>query len=379
MALLPLVQLSAGLSDSERERYARHAALPGIGELGQRRLKAARVLVVGAGGLGSPVIMYLAAAGVGTIGIVDDDAVESSNLQRQVLHGQSALGRLKVAAAAARVADLNPHVTVVDHPVRLTADNATDIISGYDLVIDGADNFATRYLVNDTCVALGKPDVLGSVLRFEGQVSVFWAQAGPCYRCLFPLPPAEVQNCADAGVFGALCGVIGSMMATQALLLLTGAGDPLIARMQTINALASTTATMQVVPDPQCEVCATVPRTSLREHTTSSSRTVSALQLRDLLADRDAGRADFRLIDIREPHEVEICAIDSAELVPQAQFLEGIDQMHRQPRIILFCRSGVRSANALAALHAAGFSDASHLEGGILAWIDEVEPHLQPY
>jgi len=379
VALLPLVEPGASLSLPERERYARHAVLPGIGELGQRRLKSARVLVVGAGGLGSPVIMYLAAAGVGTIGIIDDDVVESSNLQRQVLHGQSALGRLKVAAAAACVADLNPHVTVVEHPVRLSGANAAEIISGYDLVVDGADNFATRYLVNDTCVALGKPDVLGSVLRFDGQVSVFWARAGACYRCLFPLPPAEAQTCADAGVFGALCGVVGSMMATQALMLLTGVGDPLIGRMQTIDGLASATASVRIQPDPDCEVCSMVPRAPLRDAAQAAPSAVSARQLRDLLAARAAGGGEFRLIDIREPHEVAICAIDGSEVLPQAQFLDGIDQMDRHSRVIVFCRSGVRSANALAALQAAGFRQASHLDGGILAWIDDVEPHLQRY
>jgi len=379
MALLPLVSPAAPLTPAERERYARHAVLPGIGELGQRRLKAGRVLVIGAGGLGSPTLMYLAAAGVGTIGIVDDDTVESSNLQRQVIHGEARLGHLKVASAAARLADINADVTVIEHPVRLDSSNAAEIISGYDIVIDGADNFSTRFLVNDTCVALGIPDVLGSVLRFDGQVSVFWAQAGPCYRCLFPEPPLAAPSCADAGVFGALCGVVGSLLATQAISLLTGVGDPLIGRFLRIDAASMNLVSTNIVADPQCSTCSQVSRMELHDSSVPVMRSVSAREVQDLLSQRARGDADFRLIDIREPHEFEICAIAGAELIPQQEFLDTLSERNRDESVIIFCRSGVRSAHALAAMHSAGFTDAAHLGGGILEWIDEIDPSMQKY
>lgn len=379
MPLLPLVAPSAPLTTQERERYARHAVLPGIGEIGQRRLKAARVLVVGAGGLGSPALMYLAAAGVGTIGVVDDDVVEVSNLQRQVMHGQSSLGHSKVASAAARIADINPEVTVIEHSWRLDASNAADTISGYDLVIDGADNFTTRYLVNDTCVLLSVPHVLGSVLRFEGQIGVFWAQAGPCYRCLFPKAPASAPSCADAGVFGALCGVIGSLLAVQAIALITGTGEPLVGRLLRYDAATTEMSATRILPDPSCVVCAHVVREPLHPDNVASVSNVSARDVQRFLMERASGARSFRLIDIREPHEHDICAIAEAELIPQEQFLAGLGSMNRDEPVIIFCRSGVRSGNALATMQAAGFTNAAHLGGGILEWIDVIDSSLQKY
>lgn len=379
MALLPLLAPAAPLMPAERERYARHTVLPGIGELGQRRLKAAKVLVIGAGGLGSPVLMYLAAAGVGTIGVIDDDAVEVSNLQRQIVHGQLSIGHSKVASAAARIADINPHVTVIEHPVRLTSSNAAEIVGGYDLVVDGADNFDTRYLINDTCVALSVPHVLGSVLRFDGQVSVFWAQAGPCYRCLFPNPPEQAPSCADAGVFGVLCGVIGSLLATQALTLITGVGEPLVGKLLRYDAMTSEVTSIGIMKDSHCSVCSHVVRSPLHLEHLPSMRSVTARDVQQFLAEREAGARSFRFIDIREPHEHEICAIAEAELIPQEQFLAQLTTMDRDEPVIIFCRSGVRSGNALAAMQEAGFTQAAHLGGGILEWIDVVDPSLQKY
>lgn len=379
MALLPLLAPGAPLTAAERERYARHTVLPGIGELGQRRLKAARVLVVGAGGLGSPVLMYLAAAGVGTIGVIDDDAVEISNLQRQIVHGQLGVGHSKVASAAARITDTNPHVTVIEHPLRLTSSNAEEIVSGYDLVVDGADNFHTRYIINDTCIALSVPHVLGSVLRFDGQVSVFWAQAGPCYRCLFPNPPEQAPSCADAGVFGALCGVIGSLLASQALTLITGVGEPLVGKLLRYDAMTSGVSSISIANDVNCSACSHVARLPLHLEHLPSMSSVTARDVQKFLAERAAGARSFRFIDIREPHEHEICAISEAELIPQEQFLAELATMDRDEPVIIFCRSGVRSGNALAAMHAAGFTQAAHLGGGILEWIDVVDPSLQKY
>ena len=380
-ALLPLVAPVATLSEAQRARYARHLTMPDIGELGQRRLAAARVLVVGAGGLGSPALMYLAAAGVGTIGIIDDDAVDLSNLQRQVVHGQSVIGHSKTASAAQRIADINPHVTVIEHPQRLTEGNASDIIAGYDVVLDGADNFATRYLVNDVCVAQGKPDVLGSVLRFQGQVSVFWAQAGACYRCVFPQPPADAPSCADAGVFGAVCGVIGSWMAAQTIALITGVGEPLVGRLVRHDASTMQTVATALPMDPECPACSHVQRRPLRRSAAESAQleSVTAVEVSQLLAQRQQGAADFRLIDIREPHEHDICAIKDAELLPQGQLLQALAEANRESRYIIFCRSGVRSANAVRAMGEAGFTDVAHLGGGILEWIRDVDSSLQPY
>jgi adenylyltransferase/sulfurtransferase len=343
-ALLPLVAPVATLSEAERVRYARHLTMPDIGEVGQRRLAAARVLVVGAGGLGSPALMYLAAAGVGTIGIVDDDSVDVSNLQRQVVHGQSVIGHSKTASAAQRIADINPLVTVIEHPQRLTDDNASDIIAGYDVVVDGADNFATRYLINDVCVAQGRAGCAGSVLRFQGQVSAFWAQAGSVLSLRVPTAPADAPSCADAGVFGAVCGVVGSWMAAQTIALITGVGEPLVGRLVRHDA-----STMQHRLPPHCPwilsawLALTSRRRPLRRSAAESwklekrhrSRCESTISL-------SVSRVPwiFRLIDIREPHEHDICAIKDAELLPQGQLLQALAEANRESRYIIFCRSG---------------------------------------
>lgn len=366
----PLVAPAAMLSNTERERYSRHTVMVGIGELGQRRLKNSRVLCVGAGGLGSPVLLYLAAAGVGTIGVIDDDTVSESNLQRQVLYTTQDVGQLKVDVAMSRISAMNPLITVVRHPERLTDANADQIVSGYDVVIDGADNFATRYLVNDACVRNGIPDVLGSVLQFQGQVSVFWSKAGPCYRCVFPNPPADAPSCADAGVFGALCGTVGGWMATEAIKLLTGHGSPLIGRLLTFDAALQATRHLVVQTDPQCATCQGVAREEMADSVIPS---IKAVDVAAALATNE--ETAFRLIDIREPHEVREYAVPGAESIPQRDFLSRAmagEFAHGVP-LVLFCHAGVRSAHAVATLQELGHRDVRHIAGGIVEWIAEVD------
>ena len=385
--LPPLVEPGPELSAQETARYARHLLLPQVGGLGQRRLAAARVLVVGAGGLGSPVLQYLAAAGVGTLGIVDDDVVEVSNLQRQVLHAGSEPGRRKVDSAAGALRRVNPHVAVLTHPVRLSRDNALDLLSGYHLVLDGSDSFATRYLVSDACALLGIPDVWGSVLGFDGQLSVFWARHGPTYRDLHPQPPpaGSVPSCAQAGVFGALCGVIGSAMAGEALKLVTGLGEPLVGRVLLHDALAGSWQTVRLrrAPDapPITELvdyeawCGTV--AGIDQPAGIGRRDgISAAELARMLAEREAGRDDFDLVDVREPAERALLAIPASVPVPMADFESGA-ALHRLPdgrRVVLYCQSGIRSARALGLLRAAGRADATHLDGGVLAWATLARP-----
>ena len=393
MALPPLVAPAAGLSPEEVERYSRHLLIPGMGLLGQRRLKNARVLVVGAGGLGAPVLLYLAAAGVGTLGIADFDVVEASNLQRQVIHRQSDVGRLKADSAAESVAEVNALVRVIRHTDRLTSANALDVLAGYDLVVDGTDNFATRYLLNDACVLLGRPDVWGSILRFEGQVSVFWAEPpagsgweGVHYRDVYPEPPppGAVPSCAEAGVLGVLCGSIGSIMATETIKLLTGIGEPLLGRLMVYDALAMTYRTVVIRPDP-----AGRPVTGLIDYDAfcdpdpapmdapAPERAISAVDLRVKM---DAG-ADLLLVDVREPGEYDIVAIPGSVLVPLGGILSGaaLAGLPRDRPLVLHCKSGARSAQALAALDRAGFVGATHLSGGVLAWIQDVDPTLPSY
>ncbi|MBL8930067.1 MAG: molybdopterin-synthase adenylyltransferase MoeB [Kineosporiaceae bacterium] len=402
-ALRPLVEPAGELSVQEIARYSRHVILPDVGMLGQRRLRAARVAVVGAGGLGSPVLLYLAAAGVGTIGVIDDDVVDPSNLQRQVIHGGSDVGRPKVDSAAESVAEVNPHVNVVRHAVHLDASNALDVLAGYDLVLDGTDNFATRYLVADACELLGVPEVWGSIYRFDGQVSVFWPGHGPLYRDLFPQapPPGAVPSCAEGGVLGVLCAAIGSVMATEAVKLICGIGDPLVGRLLVFDALAMTWRTVRLRPDPDrvpvrdlvddpfaCVVLEPAP----------SSGEVDPTQLAAMLAERDAGTRRFLLVDVREPHEREVVAIDGSVLVPVGRLVDAdgtvrpdilvwLDELAGAadpqdavpPALVLYCKSGARSARALAALHAAGRTDAVHLNGGVLAWVRQVEPEKPLY
>ncbi|HEY0186996.1 MAG TPA: molybdopterin-synthase adenylyltransferase MoeB [Cellulomonas sp.] len=389
MPLPPLVEPAAELVPTELARYARHVLIPSVGDLGQRRLKNARVLVVGAGGLGSPVLLYLAAAGVGTIGIVDDDVVDASNLQRQVIHGSGDVGRSKVLSAAESIRDVNPLVRVVPHEVRIDASNAAELVAGYDLVVDGTDNFPTRYLVNDACVLAGKPLVWGSVLRFDGQVSVFWA-APPAgsgyepvhYRDVFPDPPApgSVPSCAEAGVLGVVCASVGAMMATEAVKLITGLGEPLLGRLLVLDALGATWREVRVHPDPRG-----VPVTGLVDMDAACALpappSISATELARRLADRERGADDFDLVDVREPAEQLIVAIPGARLLPRGAFLDGSAFADLDPDrpLVLHCKSGARSADVLRIVRERGFTAATHLEGGVLAWVDEIDPALPRY
>jgi adenylyltransferase/sulfurtransferase len=370
------------LSAEQVLRYSRNVLLPEIGDLGQRRLANARVLVVGAGGIGSPVISYLAAAGVGTIGVVDDDAVDASNLQRQVIHGSADVGRPKAASAVDAVARLNPLVRVVPHHLRLTAEIALDLLADYDLVIDGADNFPTRYLVSDACELLGKPEVWGSVFRFDAQISIFWAGHGPTYRHLFPEPPppGAVPSCAEGGVLGAMVGAVGSVMATEAVKLITGAGEPLVGRLLVLDALSMTWRTLTVRPDPEAppvtelvdvEAACAVPAVP-------AGAEVSATELAGLLRDRPD---DVLLVDVRGADEHALVSIPGAVLLPLPQILSGeaLARLPRDRRIVLHCKSGARSLQALLALRDKGFDDSAHLAGGVLAWVDDVDSSLPRY
>ncbi|GAB4066249.1 adenylyltransferase/sulfurtransferase MoeZ [Angustibacter speluncae] len=371
----PLVEPGDDLTSEEVTRYSRHLLLPEIGREGQRRLKAARVLVVGAGGLGSPVLLYLAAAGVGTIGVVDDDVVDSSNLQRQVVHGVDDVGRPKVDSAAESVARVNPLVRVVRHHGRVEPSTALDLVRGYDLVVDGTDNFPTRYVVSDACVLAGVPLVWGSILRFDGQVSVFWAEHGPTYRDLFPLPPppGSVPSCGEAGVLGAVCAMVGSVMSSEVVKLVTGAGEPLVGRMVVLDALATTWRTLEVRRDPSA---APVNEVTSPYPDEDAVPVVDAPALAALLAD-DA----VRVVDVREADELEIVGLPGAVHVPVREFRSGSvpDAVPRDRPVVLLCKSGVRSARALRVLREAGFDDARHLEGGITAWVRDVDPSLPSY
>lgn len=384
----PLVEPAGELTPAEVERYSRHLIIPEIGTIGQRRLKNAKVLVIGAGGLGSPALLYLAAAGVGTIGIIDDDAVDLSNLQRQVIHGVADVGRPKIESARDAIAALNPLVDVRLHDVRLDASNALDLFAGYDLILDGADNFATRYLVNDAAAILGKPYVWGSIFRFDGQVSVFWEKHGPTYRDLYPeAPPAgSVPSCGEGGVFGMLCAAVGSMMVTEAVKLITGVGRSLLGRVALFDALGGSWREIRVSKDP-----AAAPITELTDYEafcgitpaapSDTEHTVTATQLATMLASRKAGLKDFELVDVREPGEFEIVRIDGAVLIPQGRILAG-DAWAEIPQdrdIVFLCKAGTRSANVLAAAQKAGYQRVSHLDGGILSWVREVEPHKPVY
>jgi sulfur-carrier protein adenylyltransferase/sulfurtransferase len=384
----PLVDPAPGLSTEEVERYSRHLIIPEIGALGQRRLKNARVLVIGAGGLGAPALLYLAAAGVGTLGIVDDDAVDLSNLQRQIIHGVSDVGRPKIESARDAIAELNPLVDVRLHNVRLDASNALELFAGYDLILDGADNFATRYLVNDAAAILGKPYVWGSIFRFDGQVSVFWEQHGPTYRDLYPeAPPAgSVPSCGEGGVFGMLCAAVGSLMVTEAVKLITGVGRSLLGRVALYDALGGSWREIRVSKDPDA------PRiTELTDYeafcgiapteTTDTEHSVTATQLATMLASRQAGLKDFDLVDVREAGEYDIVRIDGSVLIPQGRILSGEawDELPQDKDIVFHCKAGTRSAAVLAAARKAGYQRVSHLDGGILAWVRDVEPQKPVY
>jgi molybdopterin/thiamine biosynthesis adenylyltransferase/rhodanese-related sulfurtransferase len=388
VSLDPLVEPAADLTPAEVERYSRHLIIPEIGALGQRRLKNAKVLVIGAGGLGSPALLYLAAAGVGTLGIIDDDDVDLSNLQRQVIHGVADVGRPKIESARDAIAALNPLVDVRLHNVRLDASNALELFAGYDLILDGADNFATRYLVNDAAAILGKPYVWGSIFRFDGQVSVFWEKHGPTYRDLYPeAPPAgSVPSCGEGGVFGMLCAAVGSLMVTEAVKLITGVGRSLLGRVALFDALGGSWREIRVSKDPAAE-----PITELVDYEafcgmtpaapSDTEHTVTAAQLATMLASRKAGLKDFELVDVRESGEYDIVRIDGAKLIPQGRILAGEawNELPQDRDIVFHCKAGTRSANVLAAAQKAGYQRVSHLDGGILAWVREVEPHKPVY
>ena len=376
------------LTTEEVERYSRHLIIPEIGAAGQRRLKNAKVLVIGAGGLGSPALLYLAAAGVGTLGIVDDDDVDLSNLQRQIIHGVGDVGRPKIESARDAIKELNPLVNVQLHNVRLDSSNALQIFSGYDLILDGADNFATRYLVNDAAAILGKPYVWGSIFRFDGQVSVFWEKHGPSYRDLYPeAPPAgSVPSCGEGGVFGMLCAAVGSLMVTEAVKLITGVGRSMLGRVALFDALGGSWREIKVSKDPEAE-----PITELTDYEAfcgitpapagDSVRTVTATELSGMLEARAAGERDFELVDVREVGEHEIVNIDGSVLIPQGRILAGEAwaELPQDKEIVFHCKGGTRSATVLAAAQRAGYTRVSHLDGGILAWVRDVEPGKPVY
>jgi len=375
----------AAFSPAERVRYARHFAMPSVGPEGQARLRAGSVAIVGLGGLGSPAALYLAAAGVGRMGLFDFDVVEASNLHRQVLHGTGAVGESKLASATARLHDLNPDIALETHAVRLDASNALALLGEYDIVLDGSDNFATRYVVNDACVLLGKPDVYGSIFRFEGQVTVFDARRGPCYRCLHPAPPPAgvAPSCAEAGVLGILPGVIGTLQATEAIKLLLGQGEPLIGRMLLYDALGAKFHEMTIAKNAACAMCGASPTiTELRNEPNSCEPTAEAgdfeISARDLAA-RRAANGRLVLLDVREPFEHAICRIDGAVLIPLATLPDWLGDLDRGADIAVYCHHGQRSALATQFLRAHGFPKARNLAGGIDAWSCEVDSSVRRY
>jgi molybdopterin/thiamine biosynthesis adenylyltransferase/rhodanese-related sulfurtransferase len=384
------------LTREELIRYSRHILLPQVGEEGQAALKKSRVLLVGAGGLGSPVALYLAAAGVGTMGLVDFDSVDLSNLHRQILHGSSGIGSPKIDSARDRLKDINPNVHVEGYETRLTASNALDIARDYDLIVDGTDNFATRYLVNDTSVLLGIQNVYGSVYRFEGQASVFGAPDGPCYRCLFrePPPPDLIPSCAEAGVLGVVPGLVGTIQATETIKILLGVGETLVGKLLLIDAMTMAFRTLEIRRDPECPACGTREITELMDYdelcgdtvqsgTSSSSERFSGGAVTEIqpsqLAERLERGEKLEIIDVREPYEWQIGHIPGARLVPLGQIAEEIPRLDKRRETILYCKVGGRSRNAAKQLASAGVADVRNLAGGILRWIDEVDPTMQRY
>ncbi|HET7385355.1 MAG TPA: adenylyltransferase/sulfurtransferase MoeZ [Nocardioidaceae bacterium] len=404
MPVPPLVEPAAELTIDEVRRYSRHLIIPDVGMAGQKRLKNAKVLVIGAGGLGSPALLYLAAAGVGTLGIVDFDEVDESNLQRQVIHGQSDIGKSKALSAKESIHEVNPLIEVVLHEGRLDNDNVLGIFEGYDLIIDGTDNFATRYMVNDAAVLLGKPYIWGSIYRFDGQASVFWAAApggeAPCYRCLYPEPPPPgmVPSCAEGGVLGVLCASIGSIQVNEAIKLLTGIGEPLIGKLMIYDALEMEYRKLPVKKDPNCAICGEHPTiTGLIDYDAfcgavseeaadaAADSTISVTQLERMLKARESGEQDFVLVDVREPNEYEINKIPGSVLIPKGEFLNGnaLGELSEltggAKQVVLHCKSGARSAEALAVVKGAGYADAVHVGGGVVAWVNQIDPSQPSY
>ena len=405
MSFPPLVQPAVELTVDEVRRYSRHLIIPDVGMSGQKRLKNAKVLVIGAGGLGSPALLYLAAAGVGTIGIAEFDEVDESNLQRQIIHGQSDIGRPKAESARDSIREANPLVNVVVHNERLDNDNVLGIFEQYDLIVDGTDNFATRYMVNDAAYFLKIPYVWGSIYRFDGQASVFWPHAvdeagesveAPCYRCLYPEPPPPgmVPSCAEGGVLGVLCASIGSIQVNEAIKLLTGIGDPLVGKLMIYDALEMEYRKLRVRKDPNCALCgenATV--TGLIDYEAfcgaiseeaadaAAGSTISVVQLEAMLKERAEGTRDFVLVDVREANEYEINQIPGSVLIPKGEFLNGnaLGELPQDKQVVLHCKSGVRSAEALAVLKGAGYADAVHVGGGVVAWVNQIDPSQPSY
>ncbi|MEK7784102.1 MAG: molybdopterin-synthase adenylyltransferase MoeB [Chloroflexota bacterium] len=387
---------SVELSHEEIRRYSRHLIMPEVGLSGQKKLKAASVLLIGTGGLGSPLAMYLAAAGVGRIGLVDYDVVDASNLQRQVVHGTATIGKLKVESARDRILDINPDIQVDVYNELFTSATAVEIAKPYDIIIDGTDNFPTRYLVNDVCVLLGKPNVYGSIFRFEGQASVFWAKHGPCYRCLFPEPPPPglVPSCAEGGVFGVLPGTVGTIQATEAIKLIIGVGDSRVGRLVLYDALAMTFDEVKLRKNPNCLVCSDHPTVTelidyeqfcgmpMNDHQgdvgSGEGWDISAQELRQKM-EADGGVRNFRLIDVREPHEWEIAHIEGAELIPLGQIVAHMNEFDSAQEIVLMCKSGARSGRTLDLLRGAGFRKLKNLKGGITAWAREIDPRVPTY
>jgi adenylyltransferase/sulfurtransferase len=378
------------LSNEEVARYSRHLIMPEVGMTGQRKLKASSVLMIGTGGLGAPVGMYLAAAGVGRMGLVDFDVVDASNLQRQIIHGTKDVGRPKIASARDRIQDINPHVEIETHETRLTSENALRLFVNYDVIVDGTDNFPTRYLVNDACVLTGKPNVYGSIFRFEGQASVFWAERGPCYRCLYPEPPPPglVPSCAEGGVLGVLPGIIGAIQANETIKIILGAPDIMVNRLLLFDAWRMRFRELKLRKNPECPVCGDNPTiTELIDYeqfcgitqqteTKSTMEEITATQLKQRLDQGD----DIQIIDVREPHEYEIGQIPNSKLIPLGQVLNRMNEIDPDRETVVHCKMGGRSAKAIDALQRSGFpGKLANLKGGITAWSDEVDPRVPKY
>lgn len=399
MSYPALVEPADELTIDEVRRYSRHLIIPDVGMTGQKRLKNAKVLVIGAGGLGSPALLYLAAAGVHTLGIAEFDEVDESNLQRQIIHGQSDIGKSKAQSAKESIAEANPYVNVILHEGRLDNDNVMDVFRGYDLIVDGTDNFATRYMVNDAAYFLGIPYVWGSIYRFDGQASVFapsLADDAPCYRCLYPEPPPPgmVPSCAEGGVLGVLCASIGSIQVNEAIKLLTGIGEPLVGKLMIYDALEMEYRKLKVRKDPNCALCGDHPTvTGLIDYDAfcgaisddaaeaAAGSTISVTQLEHMLKEREEGTRDFVLVDVREPNEYEINKIPGSILIPKGDFLNGsaLEQLPGDKQIVMHCKSGVRSAETLAIVKGAGYADAVHVGGGVVAWVNQIDPSQPSY
>jgi adenylyltransferase/sulfurtransferase len=381
----------ANLSNEEILRYSRHLIMPEVTMEGQKKLKAARVLCVGTGGLGSPLALYLTAAGVGTLGLVDFDVVDYTNLQRQVLHSTSDVGRLKLDSAIDKLTAINPFVEIKRFDTYLSSQNALDIFSGFDIIADGTDNFATRYLVNDACVLSGKPNVYASIFRFEGQASIFATKEGPCYRCLYPDPPPPglVPSCAEGGVLGVLPGLLGVIQATEVIKLILGAGEPLIGRLVLVDALAMRFRELRVRKNPECPVCGTNPTVKKlidynqfcgvrgEDGSPSTGATIPSIQPEDLKRRLDGGE-DIFVLDVREPHEYQICNLHG-HLIPLGDLPQRVHELDSSSEIVVHCKSGARSAKAVDFLRKSGFMRVSNLTGGILAWADRIDPSLPKY